>query len=198
MRHCHVTTPGTLFDVALPEGFLYRDAFISDIEEQQLTVAIEHVEFAPFEMRGVVARRRVAFFGRTYGAEAAAAPPIPEFLHALRRRAADWIGLPEDAFVMALVNEYSPGAPIGWHRDAPQYGVVVGVSLLSPCRMVFRPYVSPANAAGMRTTRRATHAIRLEPRSAYLISGTARSDYEHHIPAVKAPRYSVTFRTLRR
>lgn len=198
MRHCPVAIPGTLFDTPVPEGFNYRDDFITVVEEAQLTQAIDRIEFAPFEMRGVVARRRVAFFGRTYGAEARETPPIPQFLLPLRRRAADWIAVTEDAFVMALVNEYPPGAPIGWHRDAPQYGIVVGISLLSPCRMVLRPYVSPANTAGLARTRRATHEIRLEPRSAYVISGPARSEYEHHIPAVKARRYSITFRTLRR
>ena len=36
-----------------------------------------------------------------------------------------------------------------------------------------------------------------EPRSAYLLSGPARSVWEHSIPPVGEPRYSVTFRNLR-
>jgi alkylated DNA repair dioxygenase AlkB len=97
---------------------------------------------------------------------------------------------------MALVNEYRPGAPIGWHRDAPQYGVICGVSLLSACRMRLRPYLPPQQAAG-GPRRTASHEITLEPRSIYQIAGEARSAYEHSIPAVDALRYSVTFRTRR-
>jgi alkylated DNA repair dioxygenase AlkB len=37
----------------------------------------------------------------------------------------------------------------------------------------------------------------LARRSAYLLTGESRSAYEHHIPAVAALRYSITFRTLR-
>ena len=70
-------------------------------------------------MRGVIARRRVAFFGLSYDAGSAPALPFPPFLLALRAKVAPWADLPADAFAMALVNEYAPGAPIGWHRDAP-------------------------------------------------------------------------------
>jgi alkylated DNA repair dioxygenase AlkB len=99
---------------------------------------------------------------------------------------------------MALINEYPPGAPIGWHRDAPQYDSVAGLSLLSSCRMKFRSYVSPKDIGSLRGRRRgATHEITLERRSAYLMRGEARNSYEHHIPAVAALRYSITFRTLR-
>jgi len=96
---------------------------------------------------------------------------------------------------MALINEYVPGAPIGWHRDAPQYDVVAGVSLLSSCRMKFRPYLRPGEPSGSR--RSATHDVPLERRSAYLLTGASRTAYEHHIPPAAALRYSVTFRTLR-
>jgi alkylated DNA repair dioxygenase AlkB len=99
---------------------------------------------------------------------------------------------------MALINEYRAGAPIGWHRDAPQYDIVAGVSLLSACRMKFRPYVRPGAARIANSKRRsATHEIVLERRSAYLMTGESRSGYEHHIPAVDTLRYSITFRTLR-
>jgi alkylated DNA repair dioxygenase AlkB len=57
----------------------------------------------------------------------------------LRTKIADWAGLDADAFAMALINKYPPGAPIGWHRDAPQYDVVAAISLFSACRMNFRP-----------------------------------------------------------
>jgi alkylated DNA repair dioxygenase AlkB len=186
-----------LFEVDVPSGFQYRDDFISKDDEALLADAISRLEFSTFEMRGVVARRRVAFFGRSYDATGAAMSPLPPFLVSLRDKVAVWAGLDAGAFAMALVNEYPPGAPIGWHRDAPQYDIVAGVSLLSPCRMKFRPYVGRKAQGQTHGRRRATHEIALERRSAYLIAGHSRSAYEHHIPGVSALRYSITFRTMR-
>ena len=187
----------TLFDADTPEGFEYRDDFISRDEEVALTAEIGDLEFANFEMRGVVARRRVAFFGRTYDSGSASTPPIPAFLLPFRDRIAEWAQVNPEAFMMALVNEYPPAAPIGWHRDAPQYGIVGGLSLQSACRMKFRPYMPGAIAPSVGGRRSATHEITLERRSAYLLTGPARSDYEHHIPPVSTLRYSITFRTTR-
>jgi hypothetical protein len=185
---------GSLFGPAVPDGFHYRSNFVTASEELELAAALGRVSFSDFEMRGVIAKRRVAFFGRSYGRDVV--PPIPEFLLPLRAAVAVWAGIEPGAFVMALVNEYRPGSPIGWHRDAPQYGQVAGVSLLSSCRMRFRPY--PAARRGpAEVPRRATHEIVLEPRSAYLMTGAARASYEHHVPPVAALRYSITFRTLR-
>ena len=36
----------------------------------------------------------------------------------------------------------------------------------------------------------------VEPRSAYLLRGPSRTEWEHSIPAVDALRYSITFRSL--
>ena len=157
--------------------------------------AIAGVAFSDFEMRGVVARRRVAFFGQSY--DRGAAGPLPAFLLPLRATIAQWAGVDADAFAIALINEYRPGSPIGWHRDAPQYDIVAGVSLLSECRMKFRPYRSPASPAPKSSRRSATHEIALARRSAYLMTHESRTAYEHHIPPVVDLRYSVTFRTLR-
>lgn len=188
-----------LFGLDAPAGFAYQAAFITRDEERDLLGAIsERVTFSTFEMRGVVARRRVAFFGRSYDAASAPSPEIPPFLMPLRDRLADWAGVRPMQFAMALINDYPPGAPIGWHRDAPQYDIVAGVSLLSPCRMRFRPYQRPKDGNGSPRARRlATHEVLLEPRSAYVMRQDARSAYEHHVPAVSEQRYSITFRTLR-
>ncbi len=183
----------SLFGHDLPEGFQYREQFVAPAEEQSLLDAIAGVTFADFEMRGVVARRRVAFFGESY--DRAGAGDIPAFLLPLRAGLATWAGVAAEAFAMALINEYRAGTPIGWHRDAPQYDMVAGVSLLSSCRMKFRPYQAPSKESEAR--RIATHELVLERRSAYLMAGKARSQYEHHIPPVTEPRYSITFRTLR-
>jgi alkylated DNA repair dioxygenase AlkB len=190
----------SLFGPDLPDGFAYRDDFISAEEERALVDAIRAIEFANFEMRGAVAKRRVAFFGLSYDDTRQAIGEMPAFLNEVRARAAWWAAVEADDFVMALINEYRPGAPIGWHRDAPQYGIVAGISLLSACRMKLRPYVPPRELAGRAaktSPRKTTHEITLQPRSAYLITGESRSHYEHSIPAVDELRYSITFRTLR-
>jgi hypothetical protein len=184
-----------LFGQDGPPGLSYRAGFITDPEETALVDAISTVTFSAFEMRGVVAKRRVAFFGQSY--DRGEALPIPGFLLPFRARIAEWAGLDPGAFAMALINEYPPGAPIGWHRDAPQYEIVGGISLLSDCRMRFRPYRSPAVTAPPGERRAATHEVWLERRSAYLLTGESRTSYEHHIPPVDQLRYSVTFRTLR-
>ena len=118
-------------------------------------------------MRGVVARRRVAFFGESY--DRSTAGPLPGFLLPLRAGIAAWAGVEPEAFAMALINEYRPGTPIGWHRDAPQYEIVAGVSLVSACRMRFRPYRSRSSTPSA-TRRVTTHEITLAQRSAYLLT----------------------------
>src|SRR5688572_21491074 len=182
------------FDDNHPQGFHYRQSFITEAGERILLDAIAEVAFSNFAMRGVVARRRVAFFGQSY--DRAAAGPLPAFLLPLRAAIAGWAGIDPDAFAMALINEYRPGTPIGWHRDAPQYDIVAGISLLSDCRMKFRPYRSPSASPPASSRRSATHEIVLARRSAYLLTDESRTAYEHHIPPVAELRYSVTFRTL--
>ena len=191
----------TLPDPELPHGFHYRAEFISATEEQGLVDQILGVEFSKVEMRGVVAKRRTAHYGWTYGYERRTGEPgapIPEFLLPLRERTARWLGVEPDALAEALVTEYPPGAPIGWHRDAPMFGDVAGISLGSACRMKFRPYVSPKDLHGTPRPRRTTHELELAPRSAYVITGIARKAFEHSIPPVEGTRYSITFRTLAR
>ena len=184
----------------LPEGFHYRADFVSVAEEQQLLAEIAQIEFSRVEMRGAVARRRTAHYGWTYGYDARTSEPgapIPTFLLPIRERVARWLRVTADALAEALVTEYPPGAPIGWHRDAPMFGDVAGISLGAPCRMRFRPYVSPRDVRELRKPRRATHELELARRSAYLITRIARQDFEHSIPPVEGTRYSITFRTMR-
>jgi len=89
------------------------------------------------------------------------------------------------------VTEYSPGAAISWHRDRSVFGEVIGVSLLSACTFRLRRN----SAAGSGKYERAS--LILAPRSAYLLSGPSRTEWEHSIPAVDTLRYSVTFRRLK-
>ena len=180
-----------LFDEPLPEGFVHRPEFVDANEEQGLLATIQELEFHEMKMRGVVARRRVIHYGVNYSFEtfkATPGPQIPDFLLPLRERAAPLAGVAPIDLAEALITEYSPGAAIGWHKDAYPFDVVVGISLLSACRFRFRR----GKVRAWETTE-----VLLEPRSAYVLTGPARTQWEHAIPPVKELRYSITFRTLR-
>ena len=180
----------------LPEGFVYKPELISHEEEQALVRAIEQLEFAEVKMRDVVAKRRVVHFGRSYAYETTAitsAPPIPEFLATLRQRVAEFAARDPEAFAEVLVSDYPPGAPIGWHRDAPGFDIIVGVSLLSECTMQLRPW--PVEKLAAKRVKPLKQI--LEPRSAYILRGASRNRWQHRIPPAKTRRLSITFRTLR-
>jgi alkylated DNA repair dioxygenase AlkB len=178
--------------VTRPEGIQYHPEFITRAEEDKLSEAIRGLEFSEVRMHGITAKRRVAHFGLVYGYETwrvEPGPPVPEFLIPLRARVAELLETEPSALAEILVTQYPPGAVIGWHRDAPMFGPdVTGVSLLASCRMRFQRG---------KGANRETYALALEPRSAYVLSGPARSAWQHSIPPVKSLRYSVTFRTLR-
>jgi alkylated DNA repair dioxygenase AlkB len=105
----------------------------------------------------------------------------------LRDKVAGFAGREAEDFRQILVSEYAPGAPIGWHRDKPQFEDVVGVSLLAPANFRLR------QKTGTGWTRR---SILLAPRSIYIMSDEVRHGWEHSIPEMTALRYSITFRTL--
>jgi DNA oxidative demethylase len=176
-----------------PDGLVYREKFISEEEEQQLLSLLSSIEFRAVVMRGQAARRTVRHFGLDYDYETGdlvPADPLPTSMLWLRDRCAALMERDPADLVQILVSRYPPGAGIGWHRDAPMFGSrIAGVSLLEPCRMRFQRTVIGA---------RSVAEVELEPRSAYLLTGKARWSWQHSIPATKALRYSVTFRTLRR
>ncbi|CAN7620626.1 alpha-ketoglutarate-dependent dioxygenase AlkB [Phenylobacterium sp. LjRoot164] len=174
----------------LPPGLRYQPEVVTAGQERALRAEIERLPFAPFEFQGYLGHRRVVSFGWRYNfsrRRLERAAPIPDFLLSLRDDVARFTGHGPEAFEQALVLEYRPGAGIGWHRDRPQFGDVAGVSLLAPCPFRLRR----RRGAGWD---RAT--LQAAPRSAYLLSGAARSEWEHSIPPVTALRYSVTFRTM--
>jgi alkylated DNA repair dioxygenase AlkB len=183
---------GTLFEVAkLPDGFRYQDDFVSAREERDLLNTIGALEFHDVRMRGVAARRRVVQYGWKYSFESfrmTEGPPLPDFLLPIRDRAERFADLPAGDLSEGLITEYMPGAAIGWHRDAPGFGVVVGISLMSECRFRFR-----RGATGSWETTE----LRMLPRAIYVLTGAARSEWQHSIPAVAALRYSITFRTMK-
>ena len=165
---------------AMPEGFAYRQEVISAEEERYYIDRFALLPFAPFEFHGFQGRRRVVSFGQ--------ATLLPDFLLRLRDRAAQVGGLAAESLQQVLVTEYAPGAPIGWHRDKPMFQDVVAISFRAPCLLRFRRRLHDG------WERRSLDVM---PRSAYVLRGAARTEWEHSIPPVGALRYSVTFRDLR-
>ena len=175
---------------AAPEGFRYRPDVLTIDEERELVERLAALPLKEFEFRGYVGKRRVMSFGWHYDfgdATLRRTADLPPFLLPLRESAAAFAGLLPDDLPHALITEYRPGAAIGWHRDRPAFGDVIGISLLSSCVFRFR------RTAGAKWER---YSITAEPRSAYLLRGASRTTWEHSIPAVAALRYSVTFRSL--
>ena len=176
----------------LPEGFVYRPEFICAEEEGQLAAWLATLDFQPFQFQGYEGRRQVVSFGWKYDfsrSHLLKADDVPTELEPVRARAAALAGHAPQDLQQVLINKYEPGAPIGWHRDRPVFAEVVGISLLAPCP--FRLRLRLPDGGFLRRT------ITLAPRSAYLLSGPARTHWEHSIPPVEALRYSITFRNFR-
>lgn len=174
-----------------PEGLEYRPELVGAAEERALAERVAALPFKAFEFQGFLGNRRTVSFGLHYefnGSGLHEAEAMPDWLLPVRDRAAAWAGLPGGALEHVLVTEYAPGAGIGWHRDRPVFQDVIGLSLLAPARLRFR------RKAGEKWERKAVTA---EPRSAYLLRGPAREEWQHSIAAMEALRYSITFRSLR-
>ncbi len=178
--------------VEQPEGWRYLADALSAAAERRLLDRLVDLDYGEVRLHGQVARRVVRHYGMDYDFESARVTPgepVPDWLHDARELAAELLSRPPEHLAEVLVTRYPPGAPIGWHRDAPPFGDVVGVSLASACEMRFQ--------RGSGSDRRVFQA-ELEPRSAYVLTGRARTVWQHSIPAVAQERYSLTFRTLRR
>lgn len=174
-----------------PDGFRYQTDLLSEADERALASRFRDLPFKAFEFRGFGGKRRVVSYGWRYDfnkQKVEQADPVPDFLLPVRERAAAFADLAAEELEQVSVIEYSPGSAIGWHKDRPMFGDVVGVSLLSACRFRFR-----------RAVEKKWDRINLmvAPRSIYLLRGPAREEWQHSIPAVDALRYSITMRTFR-
>jgi alkylated DNA repair dioxygenase AlkB len=183
----------TLFasQVPAPDGLIYREAFISPAEERGLIACVSALPLRPFQFGRFEGKRRVASFGSRYDytqRQVMAADPIPPWLDPLVERV-EALGGPGTRIQQVLCTEYDVGVGIGWHRDKPHYDRVFGLSLGSACKLRFRK----SAAAGWERFKRD-----VQPRSIYIMGGPSRHVWEHSIPAVDAPRTSITFRTMAR
>jgi alkylated DNA repair dioxygenase AlkB len=178
-----------LFDTPLIEGLRYEEALIDEAEEQALIARLAALDLAPFRFHGWEGNRKTQSFGWRYDFEDASftpADPLPDWLRPLRDKAAEFAGLATDAFVHVLLARYDAGAGIGWHRDRDVFEEVVGISL-NLATLRFRQRTS----SGFRRA-----GLEVAPRSAYLLSGPVRWEWEHRITPGEQLRFSITFRTL--
>jgi alkylated DNA repair dioxygenase AlkB len=179
-----------LFDTPLIAGLEYREDFISEREEQALLGRLIPLELAPFRFHGWLGNRKTVGFGWRYDFDDASftpTDPLPDWLLPLRAKAGELAGVAPEEFVQALIARYDPGAGIGWHRDRDVFENVVGVSLNTPATLRFRQ----RTASGFRRA-----SLEVLPRSAYLLSGEARHEWEHSIAPGDDLRFSITFRSL--
>jgi alkylated DNA repair dioxygenase AlkB len=174
-----------------PQGLVYRPELLTPEEEAGLLEVLGDLRFDPIVLHGRAARRTGRHYGLDYDYESRTprpGEPLPDWLLPVRERAAALSGHQPDDLVEILVQRYPPEATIGWHRDAPAFGTVVGVSLGGPGRLRFQ--------RGTGDDRRIWEQL-LEPRSGYVLDGEARTAWQHSIPPTKELRHSITFRTLR-
>src|SRR5215470_11044857 len=181
----------------IPDGFIYHPNFLAEAEERELIREIQQIHLTPFKYYQFTGKRRTASFGWQYEFgenEITAAPDVPAFLLPVRVRAGSLFNIDPNSLVQTTIIEYSVGSPIGWHRDIPHFGVVVGISLGAACRMRFRKY---SRARSKNLKRDEILSLELQQRSIYLMSGPSREIWQHTIPPVKELRYAIMMRTLR-
>ena len=178
----------------LPPGFSYLPDFLTVVEENKLLESISKFDLRPMIFQGFEAKRKVISFGYDYSFDRrtlSKGKPIPPDFQWLLGKTAAQLNI-ENEFAELLITEYPPGAVINWHRDAPPFDVIAGISLLSECIFRFRPFDKK------KQNRKSIISCLLPKRSLYFIQGESREEWQHSILPVNSIRYSVTLRTLRR
>lgn len=190
-------SPFTLKELPPIAGLGWSDDWVSDADEEQLLRAVD----AGIWRHDL--KRRVQHFGYRYDYRARLASPddhlgpLPQWLAALADRlaAAGIFRRPAD---QVIVNEYLPGQGISAHIDCvPCFGETIAIlSLGGTVAMTLRHPISGQS-----------HEVPLLQRSLLTLSGPARYEWQHAIPArksdivsgVRTPRVrrvSLTFRTM--
>ncbi|KQR65315.1 alpha-ketoglutarate-dependent dioxygenase AlkB [Pedobacter sp. Leaf176] len=183
----------SLFDPVLPEGFSYYPEFLSAEDEQRLLEIVQDLDLQPMVFQGYQAKRKTKSFGYDYhfhSRKLEKGLPIPETFNALIDKVSLKLAFDPKLFKEVLVTEYPPGSVINWHRDAPPFGLISGISLLSDCSLRFRPHDKSKQG------RKTIINITIQRCSLYILDGISRSDWEHSILPVNKTRYSITLRTL--
>ena len=179
-----------LFDDPVLPGLSAQDGFVCRQDEVGLIDAIDAQALTPFKFQQWTGKRLTCSFGWSYdfqSGEIDRADPMPEWLLAIRDRAAAFAGLNGDDLVQALIIRYDPGAGIGWHRDRPIYEHVIGISLGQPATMRFRRKIDE---------RWQRASLPLEPQGIYHLAGEVRHGWEHSIAPMEKQRHSITFRSF--
>ncbi len=186
----------TLFSILpdLPPGFHYFPDFITEQEEEELIKLIKTYPLKNVMFQGFEAKRKAISIGYSYHFDSRSITegiPIAAEFKPLIVKVARQINVAPEKLLMILLTEYNVGTVINWHRDAPPFEKITGISLLSDCIFKLRPYDKAKQ--NLSTTRSFT----AERRSLYLMEDEARQEWEHSIAPVKSLRYSITIRTLR-
>ena len=187
-----MTIQGELFragEPAVPGLVLVPDA-VTPAEETRLAARIDAAPLKPFEFGQWRGKRLTTHYGSAYDyqrARVTEAPPLPDWLLERREKLAPLAGLDPRALEAALLIRYDPGAGIGWHRDRPQYGEVLGLSLGADCTLRLRRRTATAFER---------RSVLLPARSLYRLSDEVRWEWEHSIAPLDTTRRSITFRTL--
>jgi alkylated DNA repair dioxygenase AlkB len=189
-------TMHTLFPLTpvYPEGFIYVPDFISAVEENDLCQTIEALPLHTMIFQGFEAKRKVASFGFDWSFDTrklSKGKEIPGAFHFILDKVAAFLSLQASQFAELLVTEYPPGSVINWHRDAPPFHLIAGISLLSDCTFRLRPQEKA------RQNRSAIISFPVLRRSLYVMQGPSRTAWQHSISPVKNLRYSITLRTLK-
>jgi alkylated DNA repair dioxygenase AlkB len=181
--------------IKLPPGFTYQKHFLSVEEEQKLLAAIQQIDLHPMMFQGFEAKRKVASFGLDYSFDRRTlteGKPIPSEFHWLIQRVANFLSVPNEDISELLITEYPLGSVINWHRDAPPFDIIAGISLSADCIFKLRPHDKA------KQSRKATVGLTVERRSLYVMSGVSRDQWQHSTAPVTQVRHSITLRTLKK
>ena len=185
----------TLFPIetAYPDGFMYLPEFISPEEESFLLDEIQKIQLHSFIFQGYEAKRLVASFGFDWSFEKRSlskGKDIPAAFYPLLEKVAVKLNFRKEDFGELLITKYPVGSVINWHRDAPPFDLIAGISLLAECKFRLRPHEKAKQVRGSIIT------VSVRRRSLYVMSGVARTEWQHSTMPVKQVRYSITLRTL--
>src|SRR3954465_14709993 len=122
------------------QGLRYELELMPPATERELLDVFESLRWDPIVIRGQAAKRTARHYGLDYDYEARSptpGEPVPDWLEPARGLAAGLAGARPGGLAEILVQRSPPGSAIGWHRDAPAFGEVIGLSIGGFSRMRF-------------------------------------------------------------